>query len=89
MHRLYILRSIRFKKNYTGVTKNIEKRLKKHNAGLVKSTKHWRPWIVIYSEIHNTLSDAKKREWFLKCTPQGEKLKKKILKTAGIPAHSA
>jgi len=67
-------------KSYTGVTKNVKKRLKQHNFGQVRSTKSGRPWIVIHIEKFKTLADAKKREWFLKCTPQGGKLKRKILK---------
>jgi len=79
MHYLYILKSEKYDRNYTGVTGNIKKRLKNHNDGRVKSTKAWRPWIVEYIEEYPTLSEAKKREWFLKCTPQGGKEKKKIL----------
>ncbi len=82
MHYLYILKSECYGTSYTGVAKDIGKRLEDHNRGRVKSTKHKRPWILIHSEAHETLSDAKKREWFLKCTPQGGKLKKKILETA-------
>jgi len=86
MHHLYIIKSTKFNRNYTGVTENIEKRLKSHNEGKVKSTKAWRPWFMVRMEEYATLSDAKKREWFLKCTPQGGKEKRKILENAGIPA---
>ena len=89
MHYLYILKSIQHSRNYTGVTKNVEKRLKYHNQGKVRSTKHWLPWVVVYTEKYLTLAEAKKREWFLKCTPQGGKEKRKILEKAGIPARRA
>ena len=87
MAYLYILKSSKYNRNYTGVTEDIEKRLAKHNSGLVKSTKHWAPWVIVYTETYLTLSEAKKREWFLKCTPQGGKEKRKILENAGIPAR--
>ena len=78
-----------YKRNYTGVTDDIKKRLEKHNDGKVKSTKAWRPWLVVYTEEFPTFGEARKREWFLKCTPQGGKEKRKILENAGIPAQRA
>lgn len=69
MFYLYILKSTLYNKNYTGVTNSVENRLKSHNSGKSKSTKTWRPWAVVYTEQFSTLSEAKKREWFLKCTP--------------------
>ncbi len=86
MYHLYILKSTTFNRNYTGVTESIDKRLEYHNAGRVRSTKAWRPWVMVHTEEYATLGEAKKREWFLKCTPQGGKEKRKILENAGIPA---
>ena len=86
MSFLYILKNTKFNRNYTGVTEDVETRLKKHNDGKVRSTKAWRPWVIVHMEEYATLGEAKKREWFLKCTPQGSKEKKKILENAGIPA---
>ena len=86
MYHVYILRSIRNQSSYTGVTSNLKSRFTAHNSGKVKSTKHNRPWALVYSEDFPTLGEAKKREWFFKCVPQGGKLKKKILETAAIPA---
>lgn len=87
MYYLYILKSFKHDKNYTGVTGNIDGRLVNHNAGKVRSTKSWKPWSIVYTEQYNALSEARKREWFLKCTPQGGKEKREILKNAGIPAR--
>lgn len=86
MYYLYILKSINYDKNYTGVTGDIKARLAQHNSGKSKWTKSWKPWNVVYTEQFATLGEAKKREWFLKCTPQGGKEKRNILKNAGIPA---
>lgn len=89
MHYLYILKSLKHDANYTGVTQNLKERLYEHNRGRVKSTKHGRPWLLVHFEKFATLAEAKKREWFLKCTPQGGKLKKKILEMAGMAARRA
>ena len=88
MHYLYILQN-KSGRSYTGVTQNVERRILQHNSGRVTSTKHGRQWYVVHIETFETLSEAKKREWFIKCTPQGGKLKKKFLETAGIPATKA
>ncbi len=37
-------------------------RLKKHNAGSVKSTKYGKPWKIIYTEDYSTKSEAATRE---------------------------
>jgi len=82
MYYLYILKSLKDYKGYIGVTKNIKRRLRDHNTGKVKSTKSRTPFSIVHTEQFKTLSEAKKREWFYKCTPQGGKLKRKILETA-------
>lgn len=84
MSYLYILQSTRDYTTYVGISKDVEKRLLQHNAGRVKSTKSKKPWLVIHTEFFGALSEAKKREWFLKCTPQGGKEKRKIVEAAGI-----
>jgi len=79
MYFLYIIWSNKFKRSYVGVTNNLKKRLLQHNNGESKSTVAWRPWTLIYKEKYQNLSDARQREWFLKCTPSGGKLKRKII----------
>ena len=83
MYYLYVLISQKDGKLYIGTTKNLEKRLQQHNNGYVRSTKWRKPLDVIYQEIYKTLSEARKREWILKCTPGGGKELKKILKRPG------
>jgi len=82
MYYVYILKSIKDKKGYIGTTRNMKERLKAHNAGRVKSTKHRRPFVTLRIEKFKTLSEARKREWWYKYTPQGGKLKRIILETA-------
>ncbi|HAY34574.1 MAG TPA: endonuclease, partial [Bacteroidetes bacterium] len=48
---------------------NIDRRLKEHNAGKVKSTKNRRPFVVHFKETHETKSEALKREMFYKSIP--------------------
>jgi putative endonuclease len=45
MHYVYILQSeIDEKRFYTGLTDDLRKRLKNHNAGRVLHTTKWKPW---------------------------------------------
>ena len=53
-------------KLYTGYTPDLKNRVKKHEGGYVKATKHRRPVKLIYYESFIEESDAKTREKFLK-----------------------
>lgn len=79
---LYILRSLDNKHWYIGSTQNLDDRIKRHNAGRNKSTKPFKPWIIVHKEIYTTKTDAIKREYFLKSTKgylEYQFLKRKIL----------
>ena len=53
-------------KTYVGWTKDLNKRLRKHNSGKgAKSTKG-RKWKIIYHEIFNSKEKAMRREYYLK-----------------------
>jgi len=66
-YKVYFLKSLKDKGFYIGCTSiNLSHRLNKHNAGHVKSTKHRRPWKIIYFEEYNNKSTAYKREYYLK-----------------------
>ena len=65
---LYILWSQRYSRHYIGISDNPGKRLRKHNKGNVRSTKAYRPWVIVYTEAHENRSAATKRELFLKNT---------------------
>ena len=62
----YILRSLKDNSFYIGSTKDLDKRLLKHNKGLVKSTKYHLPFEIVYYEKFNTLSESRKRELQIK-----------------------
>lgn len=71
---VYILRCAD-KSLYTGVTNNIEKRLKAHNDGKgAKYTKARRPVVVVYQEPAANRSEAQKREAVIKKLSRTEKL---------------
>ena len=55
---VYILFSDKSSKYYVGQTADIEKRLKRHNQGKVKSTKHGVPWRLILQFEVDTRSEA-------------------------------
>ena len=66
MYYIYILKSINDRFHYIGHSEDIETRLKQHNAGKVRASKAHRPYTLIYSEEHQTKSEAQKREYYLK-----------------------
>jgi putative endonuclease len=55
-------------KFYIGYTKDLIKRIKVHNNGLVSSTKNRRPLDLVYYEACINQDDAIKREKYLKTT---------------------
>ena len=66
MFYVYVLKSMKDDNLYTGFTDNLRKRLIKHNAGKVFSTKSRRPLRCIYTEVCLNDEDAKAREKYLK-----------------------
>ena len=67
MATLYFLFSEKDHRWYIGCTQlQAEERLKRHQAGHVRSTKYRRPLSLAYIENYESLSEARKREWFLK-----------------------
>ena len=72
---VYMLRSLKDKKFYTGCTEDLKKRLKQHNGGRVRSTKARRPFELVYWESFRTRSEAMKRELRLKSIGRDRKLK--------------
>ena len=79
MFYVYVLQSLKDMQFYVGCTNNVEKRLKEHNSGLVKSTNNRRPLKLIYTEICLNKQDAIHREKYLK-TSWGKRYIKNRLK---------
>ena len=80
MYFVYILRSLKDQQHYVGLTENVARRLDEHNQGKSKSTKHRRPFVVIYKEHYPTREEARVREKYLK-SYKGSKEKLTILES--------
>ncbi|MBI2428164.1 MAG: GIY-YIG nuclease family protein [Ignavibacteriales bacterium] len=66
MFIVYVLKSVRHFRFYVGFSKNVAKRIKEHNGGRTKSTKGYRPWILLFTEEFQSRSEARMREKELK-----------------------
>lgn len=66
MFYTYVLQSLKDYEFYTGYTNDLQKRFAEHNKGLNDSTKHRRPFKLIYYEVCLNEKDAKQREKYLK-----------------------
>lgn len=66
MFYTYVLRSRKDNKLYIGWSNNLEKRLEKHNGGLVAATRHRLPIELVYYEACLTKDGAIAREKQLK-----------------------
>ena len=80
MHFVYVLKSMSARKSYVGMTGDIERRLAQHNAGLNFYTKQYLPWIIVHKEQYDTLSDARRREKYLKSAAGRRFLKANVFK---------
>lgn len=78
MYHVYILRSKKDGKLYTGMTADVYRRLENHNAGQVISTKARRPFDLVYYEAYVNRDDAAGRELFLKSGSGKRYLKKQL-----------
>lgn len=63
---VYVLKSGRSGKRYIGHTSDLERRLKEHNAGHVKSTKAGQPWTIVAYKKFSSRSEARWVERSLK-----------------------
>jgi len=81
---VYILMSQRDGMLYTGMTTNLQRRLREHNSGRVKSTRFRTPLVLVHVERYNTKYEAERRERFLK-TGRGRQVKKNLLRNM-LPA---
>ena len=75
---VYVLRSLKDSRYYIGSTSDVAARLRYHNAGLQRSTRHRIPFELTYSEKFSTKEEALKREKQLKAYKGGEAFRKLI-----------
>ncbi len=66
MYWVYAIKSVTRNYFYVGITNNLERRLNEHNNGLNKTTKPYRPFILIVNELVEARPEARKREKYLK-----------------------
>ena len=78
---VYVLISLKDKNLYVGYTANLQTRLTAHFNGKVPSTAPRRPFRLIYCEYHHAMSDAKRREQYLK-TSAGKAALKRMLRNS-------
>ncbi len=80
MYKVYILKSLVKDWYYIGHTSDIKTRIKSHNSGKNKSTKHYKPFKIVYFEVLSTKSEAFKREMQIKRYRHGEAFLKLVNK---------
>ncbi|MBI4398283.1 MAG: GIY-YIG nuclease family protein [Candidatus Omnitrophica bacterium] len=78
MMKVYALVSKKDGYLYIGLSEDVNRRLLEHNSGYSKSTKHRRPFEVIYVENCADRKTARTREKYLKSGIGREYLKKLI-----------
>ena len=66
MFHVYILRSAVTGRLYTGSTADVQDRLRRHNAGESKATRHGIPWTLTHTETFATRAEAVRRERYYK-----------------------
>ena len=66
MFTVYVLKSLIKNFHYVGFTDNLERRFTQHNLGYERSTKAYKPFKLIYTEVVATREEAREREKFLK-----------------------
>lgn len=75
MFYIYILQSLKDGGTYTGYSKDVNDRLRRHNEGSVNATKYRRPLTLIFKESFNTQKEAKDRELWWKSGAGRRKMK--------------
>ena len=79
MFYVYLLQSVKDNQLYAGFTNNLKRRILKHNAGKVFSTKSRRPLKLVYCEVCLNEQDARQREKYFK-TGVGKRFVKQRLR---------
>jgi putative endonuclease len=76
MFTVYAISSIHRNYIYVGLTENLESRFERHNQGRERTTRAYRPFKLIYSEVINSdRIEARKREKYWKSGIGKEKLR--------------
>lgn len=66
MNYVYLIKSEKTNQLYIGLTNDLMRRLKEHNAGHSEYSRKFKPWKLVYFEGYLSDKDAKDREIKLK-----------------------
>ena len=76
MFHVYVLRSGTSGGRYVGSCENVAERVRRHNTGHSKSTRHGVPWILIHRESFSTRAEAVRKERYYKSGLGRDKLER-------------
>ena len=76
MFSVYILLSEKDKRTYVGYSHDVNQRLRQHNSGQVRATRHRLPLRVLFTEEFETEAEAKSRELWWKSSSGRSELKR-------------
>ena len=76
MFWVYAISSLNRSYIYVGLTSDLESRIARHNKGYEKTTKPYRPFVLLFSEQVNTKTDARERKKYRKSGIGKEKLRR-------------
>ncbi len=85
MYYVYILKSEKDSRLYIGQTQDLQKRLFRHNQGMVEITRNRRPFTLIASQSYETRAEAMKMEKYLKRLKGGNEFKKILTRWGVVP----
>jgi len=68
MFYVYVLKSLKDGKSYTGSTSDLKKRVEEHNTGYERGTKNRMPFELVYYEACQSKYDSLRRKKYLKTT---------------------
>lgn len=74
MFIVYIIKSVNRDWHYVGMTNNLIDRLKRHNSGRNKSTRIYKPFVLVYKRNFDNRKDAREYEKYLKISSNKEKV---------------
>jgi putative endonuclease len=80
---VYVLRSQKTGRFYTGSCSDLRHRFEEHNRGESKATRHGVPWVLMLCEQFASRSEAARRELFLK-TGAGRDEVKRLLESSQV-----
>src|SRR5438874_13749335 len=74
MCHVYVLRSMKTGRYYVGSCQDLDDRIRRHNAGHSKATRHGIPWFLVKKESSSTRTKAVRRKRNFKTGRGGDKL---------------